>query len=156
MSGNHRRPVLTVVDQLLAKLVQLEKCLSNFSDDQQPQVEALLNEYTETLAKLQNMCGILEDDIPMDLVNFLDEGGNPDVFTRGLFTGSVAANQEAKGKIVAFKKLSQELTHGLKEVYPIESTAFEQLEKNQVRDSEMEKDSQKPSDPQSKDAEPKQ
>lgn len=149
MSTNHRRPVLTVVDQLLAKLVQLEKCLSTFSDDQQSQVESLLNEYTETLAKLQNLCGILEDDIPMDLVNFLDDGGNPDVFTKGLFMGSVTANQEAKGKIVAFKKLSQNLEDSLKEVYPEESAAFQQLEKNQ---SSMDQDNQQGPEPQSKDA----
>lgn len=125
MSANHRRPALQAADQLLWKLVQLEDTLSDFSEDQQEVLEVLLNQYTETLGKLQSCCSLLEDNVPLDLVSFLDEGGNPDVFTRELFVGCVAANQEAKGKVLAFRQLSQELSQGLKGAYPKEHKAFE-------------------------------
>ncbi|GMH35573.1 hypothetical protein BSKO_03441 [Bryopsis sp. KO-2023] len=127
MSANHRRPVLQSVDQLLWSLVNLEDSLSDLKREGRDALVGKVNQYVEHLDKLKNCSALLEDDVPLDLVDFLDGGGNPDVFTRDLFIGCVVANQESKGKVVAFRSLRDTLASELKSEYPEEWRAFEAI-----------------------------
>jgi mediator of RNA polymerase II transcription subunit 10 len=54
------------------------------------------------LGSLASQREALAVDIPVELLRYIDEGGNPDVFTAEVFEQANKANQEAKGKVEAF------------------------------------------------------
>ncbi len=41
-------------------------------------------------------------DVPVELLRYIDEGGNPDAFTSEIFNRANRSNQLAKGKVEAF------------------------------------------------------
>ena len=61
------------------------------------------NQYVEELSKLQQLREAVKVDVPVELLQHIDEGGNPDVFTSDLFKRSLRANQLSKGKVEAFR-----------------------------------------------------
>ena len=54
------------------------------------------------LQSLEEKRELLAVDVPVDLLRTIDEGGNPDVFTAGIFERANRSNQLSKGKAQAF------------------------------------------------------
>jgi Transcription factor subunit Med10 of Mediator complex len=52
-------------------------------------------------------------EVPVSLLHFVDEGGNPDVFTSEIFRQCLRENQAAKGKVEAFRCVSKGAGAGL-------------------------------------------
>ena len=48
-------------------------------------------------------------DIPLPMLNYVDGGGNPDVYTSAAFKQGLADNQAAKGKVEAISSLREAL-----------------------------------------------
>ena len=42
-------------------------------------------------------------ELPVELLRYVDDGGNPDTFIKDTITSAVAANQAVKGKADAFR-----------------------------------------------------
>jgi len=42
-------------------------------------------------------------EVPLELLQYLDDGGNPDIFMKDVMRSVVAANQASKGKVLAFR-----------------------------------------------------
>ncbi|KAI7990598.1 Mediator of RNA polymerase II transcription subunit 10b [Camellia lanceoleosa] len=60
----------------------------------------------DTMTKMVDKCNI---QIPIEFLNLIDEGKNPDEFTRDVLNGCIAKNQNTKGKIDAFKAFLDEV-----------------------------------------------
>lgn len=56
------------------------------------------------MAKLSEKCNI---QVPMEVLNLIDDGKNPDEFTRDVLNSCIAKNQITKGKTDAFKVCMQ-------------------------------------------------
>jgi mediator of RNA polymerase II transcription subunit 10 len=54
----------------------------------------------EVMHKAAENCHI---QIPLEVVSFIDEGRNPDEYTRNLLNSCVQRNQVSRGKVDAFK-----------------------------------------------------
>ncbi|KAF8379944.1 hypothetical protein HHK36_027409 [Tetracentron sinense] len=59
----------------------------------------------DTMQRLSENCNI---QVPMEVLNLIDDGKNPDEFTRDVLNGCIAKNQITKGKTDAFKLASLE------------------------------------------------
>ena len=46
-------------------------------------------------------------EIPVELLTYVDEGGNPDAFIVDVIRSAAAANEAAKGKVEAFRYVFQ-------------------------------------------------
>ncbi|KAJ1935714.1 RNA polymerase II mediator complex subunit [Linderina pennispora] len=102
----------------LETLSQISVSVSNYesADEQvlQQRVENLVRSYSEMHAMKES----LDANIPMEVLNFIEDGRNPDEFTRN-FTERVAAeNQFTNGKISALSNFKQEFEAQLKESFP--------------------------------------
>lgn len=96
------------------------------------------NEYLAELAKLQGLRDSLSPggvpiEVPIELLRYVDDGGNPDVFTVDAIKASVAANQISKGKAEAFRQLKDRTTQKLKEAFPEDITDYQQLRQEVVQ-----------------------
>lgn len=67
------------------------------------------NQYIARLAALHSSAADLTRgageryEVPVELVRYVDDGGNPDVWMAVAMRSTVAANQSSKGKVTAFR-----------------------------------------------------
>jgi mediator of RNA polymerase II transcription subunit 10 len=62
--------------------------------------------------------------IPLEVVRFIDDGRNPDEFTKDLLNSCVQRNQATKGKVDAFKALRKNLLEEIEDAFPEETEAY--------------------------------
>ncbi|KAH0720753.1 hypothetical protein KY290_005722 [Solanum tuberosum] len=62
----------------------------------------------------------------MEVLNLIDNGKNPDEFTRDLLNNCIAKNQITKGKVDTFKDLRGHLLEDLEHTFPHEVEDYRQ------------------------------
>ncbi|KAH0779301.1 hypothetical protein KY290_005728 [Solanum tuberosum] len=72
----------------------------------------------DNMAKLGEKCHNIN--VPMEVLNLIDDGKNPDEFTRNVLNNCIAKNQITKGKIDIFKGLRGHLLEDLEQAFPEE------------------------------------
>jgi mediator of RNA polymerase II transcription subunit 10 len=118
---------LASVQRALALLHQLQCSVSAF---QLPSQLVLLERLNGLVTELGNMHSASQDchiQIPLEVLNFIDEGRNPDEFTKHLLNGCVQQNQASKGKVDSFKALRKNLLEQVEEVFPAETEAYRDI-----------------------------
>ncbi|KAE8790778.1 mediator of RNA polymerase II transcription subunit 10b-like [Hordeum vulgare] len=86
----------------------------------------------DTMQKLADGCNI---QVPMEVVNLIDDGKNPDEFTRDVLNSCITKNQITKGKTDAFKSLRKHLLEELKEAFPDDVEAYRQIRATSAAES---------------------
>lgn len=61
------------------------------------------NQLVEGLQTLATQRDAVDMQVPMELLRYLDDGGNPDSFTTEVFSRAQADNQQAKGRVDALR-----------------------------------------------------
>ncbi|KAM3353398.1 hypothetical protein ACQJBY_024513 [Aegilops geniculata] len=123
------------IQKTLGLLHQLNLNVSSFSSASQlpllQRLNALVAEL-DTMQKLADGCNI---QVPMEIVNLIDDGKNPDEFTRDVLNSCIAKNQITKGKTDAFKSLRKHLLEELEEAFPDDVEAYRQIRATSAAES---------------------
>ncbi|XP_019157208.1 PREDICTED: mediator of RNA polymerase II transcription subunit 10b-like [Ipomoea nil] len=118
-SKQNLNQVINSIQKTLGMLHQLYLTV----DSQLPflqRMNALVSEL-DNMAKLAEKCDI---QVPMEVLSLIDDGKNPDEFTRDVLNSCIAKNQITKGKTDAFKGLRKHLLDELEEAFPDEVEAY--------------------------------
>ncbi|XP_057417211.1 mediator of RNA polymerase II transcription subunit 10b-like [Lotus japonicus] len=75
----------------------------------------------DTMVKLAEKCNV---QVPMEVVNLIDDGKNPDEFTKDVINNCIAKNQITKGKTDALKDFRKHLFEELEQNFPDEVETF--------------------------------
>ncbi|KAK6122541.1 hypothetical protein DH2020_043719 [Rehmannia glutinosa] len=78
----------------------------------------------DNMTRLADKCNI---QVPMEILNLVDDGKNPDEFTRDMLNGCIAKNQITKGKAYAFKSMRRHLLEELEQAFPDEVDAYREI-----------------------------
>ncbi|KAH0723046.1 hypothetical protein KY289_006090 [Solanum tuberosum] len=105
--------VINSIEKTLGILHQL----SSYDVDVASQLNDLVF-VLDNMAKLGEKCHSIK--VPMEVLNLIDNGKNPDEFTRDLLNNCIAKNQITKGKVDAFKDLRGHLLEDLEHAFPDE------------------------------------
>ncbi|KAL2902906.1 Mediator of RNA polymerase II transcription subunit 10b [Bienertia sinuspersici] len=115
------------IEKTLGLLHQLYLTVSSFNvASQLPLLQRINSLVTEldNMMKLSNKCNI---QIPMEVLNLIDDGKNPDEFTRDVINSCIAKNQITKGKTDAFKSLRKHLLEELDQAFPSEVENYREI-----------------------------
>eukprot|EP00249_Psilotum_nudum_P009287 c21834_g1_i1 orf=63-725(+) len=123
------------VQRSLALLHQLHCSVSSFTLPSQLVLLERLNGVVKELSFMHSAAQDCHIDVPIDVVRFIDEGRNPDEFTRDLINSCIERNQATKGKVDAFKLLRKHLLEEIEEAYPEETEAYRALRTASVMES---------------------
>ncbi|XP_043725593.1 mediator of RNA polymerase II transcription subunit 10b-like [Telopea speciosissima] len=127
--------VINSIQKTLGHLLQLHVTVSSFSVASQlpllQRLNALVSEL-DTMQKLAENCNI---QVPMEVVNLIDDGKNPDELTRDIFNSCIARNQITKGKTDAFKGVRKHLLEELEQAFPDEVEAYREIRATSAADS---------------------
>ncbi|XP_044969834.1 mediator of RNA polymerase II transcription subunit 10b-like [Hordeum vulgare subsp. vulgare] len=126
-SKQNMAQVTGLIQKTLGLLHQLNLNVSSFSSASQlpllQRLNALVAEL-DTMQKLADGCNI---QVPMEVVNLIDDGKNPDEFTKDVLNSCIAKNQITKGRTDAFKSLRKHLLEELEEAFPDDVEAYRQI-----------------------------
>ncbi|KAL5200855.1 hypothetical protein ABZP36_035209 [Zizania latifolia] len=127
--------VTASIQKTLGLLHQLNLNVSSFSSASQlpllQRLNALVAEL-DTMQKLAEGCNI---QVPMEVVNLIDDGKNPDEFTRDVLNSCIAKNQVTKGKTDAFKSLRKHLLEELEQAFPDDVEAYREIRATSAAES---------------------
>ncbi|CCH42249.1 Mediator of RNA polymerase II transcription subunit 10 [Wickerhamomyces ciferrii] len=90
-----------------------------------------LNETIETLGKLQKPESSALDQVPIprDVLEYIEDGRNPDVYTREFVEATRKSNQYLRGKMAAMKDLREILGKKISSEFPELSEVVEDIKK---------------------------
>ncbi|KAL6191433.1 hypothetical protein ACLB2K_037824 [Fragaria x ananassa] len=119
--------VINSIQKTLGLIHQLYLTVSSFNAGSQlpllQRLNALITEL-DNMAKLSDKCNI---QIPMEVFNLIDDGKNPDEFTRDVINSCIAKNQITKGKTDTFKSLRKHLLDELEQAFPDEVESYREI-----------------------------
>ncbi|XP_068660463.1 mediator of RNA polymerase II transcription subunit 10b-like [Aristolochia californica] len=127
--------VINSVQKTLGLLHHLYLTVSSFKVSSQlpllQRVNALVGEL-DSMQRLAENCSI---QVPMEVVNLIDDGKNPDELTRDVINSCIARNQSTKGKTDAFKSLRKHLLEELEQAFPDEVEAYREIRASSAAES---------------------
>ncbi|KAL2551773.1 Mediator of RNA polymerase II transcription subunit 10b [Forsythia ovata] len=119
--------VINSIQKTLGILHQLYLTVSSYNvASQLPLLQRMNNLVLEldNMTKLAENCNI---QVPMEVLNLIDDGKNPDEFTRDVLNSCIAKNQITKGKTDTFKSLRRHLLEDLEQTFPDEVEAYREI-----------------------------
>lgn len=119
--------VINSIQKTLGLLHQLYLTVSSFNASSQLPLLQRLNSLVlelDNMVKLSEKCNI---QVPMEVLNLIDDGKNPDEFTRDVINSCIAKNQITKGKTDAFKGLRKHLLEELEQTFPDEVESYREI-----------------------------
>ncbi|CAN7043538.1 unnamed protein product [Brassica oleracea var. botrytis] len=115
--------VINSINKSLAVLHQLHLSLSSSQLHLLPRLNSLVSELN-SISKLSEKCNI---QIPTEVLSLIDDGKNPDEFTRDVLNSCISRNQVTKGKTDAFKELRKHILEELEETVPDEVDKYREI-----------------------------
>ncbi|GAU91181.1 hypothetical protein RvY_03488 [Ramazzottius varieornatus] len=129
--GNHQpgRDQLDHFKELLESVMEsyreLGIIVSDVQPTSQPVINQRLNGQINGLRELDYAKGALGDiRVPFEVVQYVDQGLNPQSYTKDCMEKSIQKNEEVKGKIDAFKKFRAHLLVELARSFPNEMAKY--------------------------------
>ncbi|KAI4236134.1 MAG: hypothetical protein L6R40_006259 [Gallowayella cf. fulva] len=112
----------TVDDQIkdvIQDLFQIQVATHNYAGPQtQQELVHLITQLTGSLSTLSNHASTLPTHIPPEIVEYVDDGRNPDIYTREFVELVQKANQYLKGKGEAFAGFRDALAEEMVRAWP--------------------------------------
>ncbi|CAI0549198.1 unnamed protein product [Linum tenue] len=125
--------VINSIQKNLGLIHQLYLTVSSFNAaSQAPLLQRLGSELCSNglITELDNMDKLAEKcniQVPMEVLNLIDDGKNPDEFTRDVINSCIAKNQVTKGKTDGFKALRKNLLEELEQAFPDEVESYREI-----------------------------
>ncbi|GAB4861110.1 Mediator of RNA polymerase II transcription subunit 10b [Ancistrocladus abbreviatus] len=127
--------VINSIEKTLGLLHQLYLTVSSFNlASQLPLLQRLNSLVSEldNMMKLSEKCNI---HVPMEVLSLIDDGKNPDEFTKDVINSCIAKNQITKGKTDAYKSLRKHLLEELEQAFPNEVEGYREIRASSAAES---------------------
>jgi mediator of RNA polymerase II transcription subunit 10 len=120
------------LEQQLELFIENTRQLGIIVGDFQPQGQTVLNQKLQTMVTgLQDIdklrAHVQDVQIPLEVFEYIDDGKNPQLYTKDCMEKALAKNEAVKGKIDVLKKFKMQLIVELSKVFPNEMAKYRQL-----------------------------
>ncbi|EDS40177.1 RNA polymerase II mediator complex subunit 10 [Culex quinquefasciatus] len=106
------------LEMFIENVRQIRIIVSDF----QPQGQNVLNQKIQSLVtglqeidKLKNQVDV---NVPLEVFDYIDQGRNPQLYTKDCIDKALTKNEEVKGKIDAYRKFKSNLLSELSDTFP--------------------------------------
>jgi mediator of RNA polymerase II transcription subunit 10 len=119
--------VINSIQKTLGLLHQLHLTVSSFNSSSQLPLLQRLNALVLELGNMVKSSEKCNIQVPIEVLNLIDEGKNPDDFTKDVINSCTARNQITKGKTDAFKGLRKHLLEDLEQTFPEQVEMYREI-----------------------------
>ncbi|KAG2215189.1 hypothetical protein INT46_001465 [Mucor plumbeus] len=117
-STNVRQSTEDKLNELLQKLFELSVIVYDFQPDGNKLVWKKINDIIEHYKEIDDLKDGIDSFIPEEVINFVEHGKNPDIFTQGFVERAATENQFTNGKIKAVGEFRQLLSDEFTKSFP--------------------------------------
>ena len=126
-----------VLEQSIEQFIETTRQIGIIVSDFQPGSQGVLNQkITGVVENLKEIEKCKDDfhnvEVPMDVFSYIDEGKNPQLYTKDCLEKALAQNKQVKGKIDSYKNFKTELVEELSKAFPKEMLEY----RNYVEDAQ--------------------
>ncbi|KAJ3235073.1 Mediator of RNA polymerase II transcription subunit 10 [Chytriomyces hyalinus] len=124
-----REPIESLERKILHTISTLQKIsltTFDYQTDSVPVLHKRINQLTGHLAEVGRVVQKVDTNIPFNVVEFIEQGGNPDTYTRDATQVLVDKNQKTNGRIKAVSQLHDALLEELRKNYPDLHSEYQQ------------------------------
>ncbi|XP_025114678.1 mediator of RNA polymerase II transcription subunit 10-like [Pomacea canaliculata] len=123
------------LEQQLELFIENTRQIGIVVSDFQPQGQNVLNQKLNTMVvemqELDKLRTQLQDvHVPLEVFDYIDQGRNPNLYTRDCLEKALAKNELVKGKVDNLKKFKALLMVELNKVFPNEMNMYRALKGN--------------------------
>ncbi|XP_053681720.1 mediator of RNA polymerase II transcription subunit 10 [Sabethes cyaneus] len=115
------------LEMFIENVRQIRIIVSDF----QPQGQNVLNQKIQSLVtglqeidKLKNQVDV---NVPLEVFDYIDQGRNPQLYTKDCIDKALTKNEEVKGKIDSYRKFKSNLLKELGEMFPVEISKYKAI-----------------------------
>ncbi|KAF7722849.1 RNA polymerase II mediator complex subunit [Apophysomyces ossiformis] len=117
-STNSRQSLEKQLNELLQALFELSVVVYDFQPDGNKRVWDKINAILDHYKKIGDLKDGLDDFVPEEVINYVEQGRNPDIFTQGFVERAASENQFTHGKIKAVDEFRQRLSEEFAKSFP--------------------------------------
>ncbi|XP_073968801.1 mediator complex subunit 10 [Rhodnius prolixus] len=125
MAGSNLENLETQLEMFIENVRQIKIIVSDF----QPQGQNVLNQKIQALVtglqevdKLKSQ--VQEVMVPLEVFDYIDNGRNPQLYTKDCIEKALTKNEQVKGKIDAYSRFKAHLLVELNNVFPNELAKY--------------------------------
>ncbi|KAH3776954.1 mediator of RNA polymerase II transcription subunit 10-like [Dreissena polymorpha] len=120
------------LEEQLERFIENARQLGIIVSDFQPQGQNALNSKLQTMVQgmqeIDKLKTHMQDiHVPLDVFEYIDQGKNPNLYTKHCLEKALGKNEQIKGKIDAFKRFKAMLILELTDVFPKEMANYRAL-----------------------------
>lgn len=117
------QPLIESAEQLQALVESFIEVGVLVHDNQgtQQSHQVLVNKFNQIINQLSSLSSLerlKEFPIPVDIISYIEDGRNPDIYTREFLEVNAKSNAKLKGKVHNFKKLQNVLSEKVVNEFP--------------------------------------
>ncbi|XP_042188430.1 mediator of RNA polymerase II transcription subunit 10 [Callorhinchus milii] len=113
------------LEKFIENIRQLGIIVSDFQPSSQAGLNQKLNSMITGLQDVDKCRQQLHDiNVPLEVFEYIDQGRNPQLYTKECLERALAKNEQVKGKIDTLKKFKGLLIHELSKVFPEEMSKY--------------------------------
>merc|ERR1719464_2711933 len=116
------------LERSIENVRQVRIVVSAFQPQGQPGLTQKLQQVVKDLAEIDKLRPSVADiQVPLEVFDYIDSGRNPQLYTKDCMEKAVAKNEEARGKIDAYRMFKARLMLELHTVFPKEMDCYRAL-----------------------------
>ncbi|XP_012787507.1 mediator of RNA polymerase II transcription subunit 10 [Sorex araneus] len=116
------------LEKFVENVRQLGIIASDFHPGSQARLNQKLNSIVTGLQDIDKCRRQLKDiTVPLEVLEYIDQGRNPQLFTQECLEQALAKNEQVKGKIDSMKKLKSLLVQELSNVFPEDMAKYRSI-----------------------------
>ena len=113
------------LERSIENVRQIQIIVSDFQPQGQPGLNQKLQQIVKDLQEVEKVGKKVQDiQVPLEVFDYIDSGRNPQLYTKDCMEKAVAKNEEAKGKIDAYRMFKARLMLELSTVFPKEMSCY--------------------------------
>jgi len=111
------RVVLSLIETLRKGLITVE----NFNpiESQSVLFDIINKDIISSFRQLESLRGSVDIEIPYQVLDYIDKGSNPELYTHDLLEQCIEKNEATKGKIEAFETFRNALAEEVSTTFPV-------------------------------------
>eukprot|EP01112_Ceratiomyxa_fruticulosa_P023474 TRINITY_DN897_c0_g1_i1.p1 TRINITY_DN897_c0_g1~~TRINITY_DN897_c0_g1_i1.p1 ORF type:complete len:194 (-),score=40.33 TRINITY_DN897_c0_g1_i1:82-663(-) len=124
-NGKREKSVVESVESILESLRQAVIVIEEFQAEKgQETLYRHMSDMVEEFSQLESHRSDNEILIPVEILNYIDQGKNPDLYIKDSLEACLHANERTNGKIDALQSFRNELETQMKDLYPAEYSVY--------------------------------
>ena len=128
MSSSSNNTLDNLEEQLersIENVRQIQVIVSDFQPQGQPGLNQKLQQIVKDLQEIDKVRPRVQDiQVPLEVFDYIDQGRNPQLYTKDCMEKAVSKNEEVKGKIDAYRMFKARLMLELSNVFPKEMGCY--------------------------------